>query len=296
MEPILAGSAARQQHWRDAFQERVAIPCRLGGAPRPGSAARTGGPPPAGLSKSHQGVGRRRENVAMGRSQTALADDDAGHEERLRRGQKRTEQVFEAPLALNPGVTTMGTSVQLRLAAADGQVASLEMPAPDRAELGYLAMMARPFTLEREQIHFRRLVTSLMRFAASDFQRTMSDQVLRLWDTVPAARLYMHAATAGEELIQGGTTDRQVADRVLYSQLVHADDAESLLGHIDSQTQLWSLAGMVGDWVAIIAHQQLVLFTIRPDLCPVLVEWPGTPRTVFERFGAPVKEILIDEP
>jgi hypothetical protein len=93
----------------------------------------------------------------------------------------------------------------------------------------------------------------------------MSNQPLRIRERAPAARLYMYVSHEGQDLLPGGAPDAQIADRVLYSQLVHAEDASELLDHVQAPLQQWALAGMVGDWVAIIAHQQDVLQLVRPD-------------------------------
>jgi hypothetical protein len=226
----------------------------------------------------------------MGRTQPRLPDTDAGHEERLKRIQRRTLAVLCAPLAQDPEVVTIGTRITVGVDSRDGFQQPSVLCAPDPVQLAYLAMLARPFTLEREEIHFRRIASSLKHFAATAPQQAMTEQLLHLWGRVPVTRAYMYAAKAGEELLPGGAMDGQVADRVLYSQLVHADDASALLDHVEAPFQQWSLAGMVGDWVAIIAHQQAVLKLVRGDLCPELATWPGTPTTIFERWGLHVQE------
>jgi hypothetical protein len=230
--------------------------------------------------------GKGGEDVT--RKQPPLPDTDAGHEERLRRVQRRTVLVFATPLAQEAEVVTMGTQITARFNA-DG-LAALETNVPDHVQLAYLATLARPFTLANEAIHYAQVARSLLHFAKDRPQIVMSEQLLRIWGMVPAARLTMFRADAGQELLPGGATDGQIADRVLYSQLVHADDSRALLDQVGEPMQQMALAGMVGDWVAIIAHQQYVLQLVRPDLVPELVTWPGTPKTVFERWGQPVVE------
>lgn len=204
--------------------------------------------------------------------------------------------MLRTPLAQDPGVTTMGTQITFYLGTEDASLKSFEMPVPDRVQLGYLTTLARPFTLPSEEIHYKRIARSLLYFATTDVQYALSEQLVSIWDQIPVSRTHLFAAQAGVELLPGGATDGQVADRVLYSQLVHADDARDLLQHVDTQSQQWSLAGMVGDWVAIIAHQQHVLRMVRPDLCPALTAWPGTPTTLFERWGVEFEEISTETP
>ena len=60
------------------------------------------------------------------------------------------------------------------------------------------------------------------------------------------------------------------------------------LPHVDS-VQQWSLAGLVGDRIAVVAHQPAVLRRVRPDICERITAWPGTPQTVFERWGVTPK-------
>ncbi len=130
------------------------------------------------------------------------------------------------------------------------------------------------------------------RFSTAAPELTMSEQLKLLWMNCARPRMYVYVGrmTDGEELIPGGTNNAEIGDRVLYSQIAHADDATELLQHIDTDTQLWALASLVGDWVAVIAHQQAVMHMVRPDLCSEIVEWPGSPKTIFDRMGVVPQE------
>lgn len=198
--------------------------------------------------------------------------------------------VLSAPLAQQREITDMGTEIKFR-ALGDGSFTEPEFPAPDQVHVAHLAMLARPFTLEREQIFFGHLASALLRFAQTDIQRLLAEQLRTLWAQVPITRTQHYVALDGVELLPGGVTDAEVADRVLYSQLVHADDASEVLDHVQTPFQHWSLAGMVGDWVALVAHQQYVLKLVRPDLCTEFTAWAGSPRTIFERWGSDVHEV-----
>lgn len=229
--------------------------------------------------------------VARGK-RPELPDTDEGHEQRLRLADERARRVLEASLASRPDVVSMGMRVNMLIDKRDGSVDSVSFPTMDWEALGYLAMESRPFTLAREEVQFEKVARSLRRFATTEPQQVMSAQLDRLREQSGHPRMYFYMArrTDGQELIPGGTTDAKVGDRVLYSQLVHADDESDLLQHIDTDTQGWALAGMVGDWVALIAHYQWITHMIRPDLCPHLSSWAGTPRTIFERLGVTVEE------
>ncbi|HEX4813535.1 MAG TPA: hypothetical protein VFV66_12375 [Nonomuraea sp.] len=161
------------------------------------------------------------------------------------------------------------------------------MPAPDAEELAVAATLARPFSLQSEAIYGPEVAKSLVHFSASDEQREMCMQLARMWKRLPLQRMQTFASTSqGRPLLPvSGVWDGEIADRVLYAKLVHADDAGALLEHINDAQQQWSLAGIVGDWLAVIAHQQALLRWVRPDICALLTPWAGTPTTIFERLG-----------
>jgi hypothetical protein len=172
----------------------------------------------------------------------------------------------------------------------------LVWPSPDTEQLAYAATLARPFTLERAVIYGPQVSESLLRFATSRGQRVMCKQVARIWEGLPLNRMKTLAASLVDGtpiLPEEGVWDGEVGDRVLYAELVQADDARTVLDHIDEAQQQFSLAGIVGDGLAIIAYQQALLHRVRPDVCESGTPWAGTPRTIFDRMG--VTPVLVDE-
>ncbi|MDN6555110.1 MAG: hypothetical protein L0K74_01100 [Acidipropionibacterium acidipropionici] len=158
----------------------------------------------------------------------------------------------------------------------------------DREALGYAAVLARAFQLGSEEIQYSKVVESLRRFAASDDQSSMIDGLVELWERCKVPRVYSFAEQNKQELIPGGTNNYEIADRTIYSQIAHADDAREILDHITTGEQLWSLEALVGDWIAVIAYQQAVMNVIRPDLVTELTAWAGNPHTIFSRHGIDV--------
>jgi hypothetical protein len=154
--------------------------------------------------------------------------------------------------------------------------------------LAYAATLARTFTLEQEAIYGPDVARSLIHFANSNGKRVMCENVERLWGELPLNRMKTLAASLVDGTPVGppdGVWDGEIGDRVLYSQLLHADDAHAVLDHIDAARQQFSLAGIVGDWLAIIAYQQAQLHLVRPDICESLTPWAGTALTIFDRLG-----------
>lgn len=225
-----------------------------------------------------------------GRGQPKLACDDEGFEERIRRADARTVAALKTSLAQDESVLKMGTNlnVNLRFNRATGEQLSPEivLDLVDKERLGYLAAMLRPFQLSSEAIYFGDVIEGLRRFAGTESKRRLVAQLPRLWEVCRRDRLRTFVAHRKHgELIPGGVGDATVADRVLYSQVVHADDAADILRHISTEWQQWSLAGLVGDWTAMAAHQQYVAHLVRPDLIAELTSWAGDARTIFQRFG-----------
>ena len=219
----------------------------------------------------------------MGRRSATLPDTDEGHEDRLRRVQDRTQSVLSCSVAQDPKAPRLGTTFTAWIDRRRG-TAQLEVPGVDREALAYAAVLARPFTLAREAIFGPHVSASLLRFSTTEPQRVMSEQVATLWGRLPALRMQLFASRMGRS--DHGAWDAEVADRILYSQVVHADDARDVLEHVPGPIQLMAFAGYVGDWLAVIAHQQHVLKMVRPDICPELTSWAGDARTIFDRLGA----------
>lgn len=183
----------------------------------------------------------------------------------------------------------MQLTMDLLLERSTGNVSikGLKHELPDRHSLELTAVYARPFTLKQEAIYGPDVASSLLHFAALDDQQRAVEQLKHLWNEQPFNRVQFFAQKAdGTPLLpEGGAWNGQIGDRVLYSKLVHADDAREILSQVDDGHQLWSLASVVGDWLAIIAHQQAILQWVRPDICPELTAWAGSSTTIFDRLG-----------
>ena len=223
-----------------------------------------------------------------------LPRNDAGYEKRIIRSNVRIQQAFETSLARDPQVITMGTQVHVSMLVnkkTDKPVDSeIRLNEIDPEKLAFLAIKLRPLLLKSEDIYYNDTIKALCRFAKNDQQKRFVEQLKPLWEGCSRSRMFTFAANAqGEELIPGGAGDAHIGDRVLYSQLIHADDESELLVHIDAQWQQWSLAALVGDWTAMVAHQQHVMHQIRPDLVPKKTAWAGNALTIFERFGYDVE-------
>lgn len=194
-------------------------------------------------------------------------------------------------LAQDSDAPTVGTQWTMNLvvdrATGESRVEEFKHVLPDRSSLELAAMYARPFTLRNEAIYGPDIADSLLHFSVLEEQRRASEQLKRMWKEQPFNRSKTFAQKVdGTPLLpQEGVWNSEIGDRVLYSKLVHADDARALLSQIGDDHQLWSLASIVGDWLAIISHQQMILRWVRPDLCPELTPWAGGPRTIFDRLG-----------
>ncbi|MGL5829042.1 MAG: hypothetical protein ACRC0L_05670 [Angustibacter sp.] len=218
----------------------------------------------------------------MARSQDKLPDTDDGHLQRLHRAQERSAAVLSCAAAQDTLAPKLGTEFKVVLAPMTGQ-AEFAFDVIEPELLAYAATLARPFTLKREAIYGPSVAKSLLRFASTERQRDMSTQVCRMWEELPLRRMQTFSSTMPNP--QEGVWDWQVADRVLYSEVVHADDASEILDHVPAGIKQWAFAGFVGDWFAVIAHQQAILNWVRPDICSELTPWGGCQTTIFDRLG-----------
>lgn len=230
-----------------------------------------------------------------GRKQPKLPRDDHGYEERIRRANRRTNKALRDPLAQDASILKMGTTFHLNRrfdrATKEELGAELSIGVVDEDRLAVMAMLLRPFTLEQESIYHIDVAKGLRRFADTDDNRTMVDQLGVLWGMCSKSRMTAHVyGPDREELIPGGAGSAAIADRVLYSEMVHADDASDLLEHIPEEWRQWTLATLIGDWAAMAAHQQYVMYCVRPDLVPELTSWAGDGLTIFRRFGLETKK------
>jgi len=233
----------------------------------------------------------------VARQQSKLPETDEGHAERLRRAQERSHDVLTLDLAQAPDAPTLGMQLTMNLvihrATGSSHVEGLRHEVPNKPALERAAMYARPFTLRQEAIYGPDVAESLSHFSTLDEQRRASEQLKRLWKEQPfnRAQFFSQAMDGTSLLPKAGVWNGEIGDRVLYSKLVHADDARELLSQIDDDHQMWSLASVIGDWLAIIAHQQMILQWVRPDICPELSCWAGNPTTIFDRLGVnPVQQ------
>lgn len=230
------------------------------------------------------------------RRQPKSEPTDVEYEERIRQANVRTVALLGTVLAQDASILTMGTALnttfQFSLATGENLGVEVSVPTIDRESLGYLATQIRPFQLEQEPINYEKVVEGLVRFAAPGLGQEIVGQLSPLWKLCARDRLSVFSASTEDgEQIPGGVGDTRVADRVLYSQIVHADDASELLDHVPLALQQWSLASFVGNWTAMLAHQQVVAHFVRPDLVPEVTAWAGDSSTIFKRLGVEARPI-----
>lgn len=227
----------------------------------------------------------------MSRKTPDLPDTDEGHTERLRRAARRTQAVLNSGLAQSPLAPTLGMvfhlTVQENKETGEKAITELRRHHIDRPLLDQAATLTRVFTLGRETIHGPKVAQSIAHFAATDHQKALADQLKRMWKTQPFPRTYMMKSIGGTSVTPtGGLSDSTIGDRVLYSELVHADDASAVLEHVDDDEREWALSCLVGDRVALISHQEWLINAVRPDVCPSPTPWAGDHVTIFRRLGA----------
>lgn len=150
--------------------------------------------------------------------------------------------------AQDAAAPTMGMTFTVVLDST-GALHDLRWHTVDAEQVAVAAMRARPFMLESEAINGVKVSASLHHFASTSEQILMCEQLSRIWRMLPLKRMktYRLSADGTQILRREGVWNSVVADRVLYSQLVHADDARALLDHIDTSEQQWCLDGFVGD-------------------------------------------------
>lgn len=228
----------------------------------------------------------------MGRQQAKLPNTDEGHEERLRRAVELTRRVLQCDMAQDPSAPDLGmmlyATMQLNRKTGETSVVNLRHDTADRAMLQLAAVYARPFTLNREAVYGPDVAKSIRHFASVPEQRRVASQIEDMWKKQPFNRIYTSKLINGVEVTPaGGLGNGTVADRFLYARLLHADDASEVLDHITEEDQMWSLAGLVGDWLALISHQEAFISWVRPDISPKLTSWSGDHTTIFKRLGIP---------
>lgn len=229
---------------------------------------------------------------------SSSSGDPSLHEtslKRLRHALKRSDAVLSTRLAQDPLAPELGTlwhlTMQKTTTTGAMEVVALRRETVDRLLLEQAATYARVFTLKKEPIYGPKVARAITHFAVTEQQKLLSEQLGRMWEEQPFARTYMMKSNGGTPLTPpGGISDSIIGDRVLYSEIVHADEASSTLEHVSEEDREWALSGLVGDWVALVAHQQWLISSVRPDLCPAPTPWAGDHKTIFRRLGGRVDE------
>lgn len=226
-----------------------------------------------------------------------LPDNDEGHTERLRRAVDRSRRVLGTKLAQYAIAPKLGTeihlSIQLNARTSAQWISNVRRDHVDRALLDQAAALTRVFTLDKEEINGCKVAESILRFASSSDLRRYATQLGEMWKAQPFTRTFMMKELGGRQVTPpGGISDSIIGDRVLYSDLVHADDSSDVLEHVSDEEKAWSLSGLVGDRMALIAHQEWLISCVRPDICEAPTPWAGDHTTIFRRLGGLVEEAL----
>lgn len=223
-----------------------------------------------------------------------FANDPEGWRGRLRLASEWSQKVLSTSLARGEGVERMGMHLGANFEyhpEGGSRIVGMHLKdVPTREELIPAIMWARPFVLKSESIYWKEVVRSLRGLVGNAPASVEVEQVEHIWSRQPFRRVvYLKATESGENLLpEGGVDGGHVAERLLYSQFVHADDASDILDHVDEDAQLWNLAGMVADWIATLSYQERVIQLVAPEVVPELTVWAGNQMTIFERMGAKV--------
>lgn len=180
----------------------------------------------------------------------------------------------------------MNLTLRWTVASATGEASAPEVHRvlPDWDSLVLGAVYARPFTLKGDPLHGESVANALVHFADPGIQRDAALQIVRMWKDMPFERVQYGRQREGDvaaEWTSGGVLGR----KLLYSEIVHADDEYAFLERFRQDDQRWALASIVGDWLAVISHQEAWMHVIRPDLCPEVTPWAGNSQTIFHRLG-----------
>lgn len=203
------------------------------------------------------------------------------HEQRLRLADKRCQQVLSCTLAQSDDVLSAGQQLVVHIDRLEFRQASAGRDAVTAA-----ATTARVFTLKKEAIHYSKVIDSLQAQNSDPRYDGILDGLLERWDLMPRHRSTTYVRNDdGTGLPPAGVTDAKIADRVLYSELVHADDAAAILDHLHDDQKQWALTAMVVDWICLVAQTQHLMRLIRPDLVPQVTPWTGDSLSLFERWG-----------
>ncbi|QCR53849.1 hypothetical protein C1N80_09870 [Brachybacterium sp. SGAir0954] len=225
----------------------------------------------------------------MSRQQPTQLETDDDHAMRLRRAVERSRIALTCSLAQSPSAPALGTRLHVTFSRSEetGEFlpSGIRHDQVDREQLEVAATRARVFTLWKDGLHGTEVAKSIAHFATDPDHVQMCETLTGWWRAGRFNRATVMASQDGRALTPpGGVGSAMVARSVLYSELWHADDVSEVLNGVDSEFQLWSVAGLVGDWLAVISYQESLIMSVRPDLCASLTLWGGTPTTILRRL------------
>lgn len=230
-----------------------------------------------------------------------FADDPDGWRGRLEVAAERSRRALSTSLARDPRVENMGMQMGLDLKYdPDHGIRVIGMTHKDIPELDDLTApitWARPFLLKKEAVYWENIVDALRKLSDGSAAAIEVEQVGQIWSKHPFKRVsYLKSTESGENILpEGGVDGGLVANRLLYSEIVHTDDSSEILDHIDNGAQMWNLAGMVADWLATLSYQERVIHMVAPEVIPKMTEWAGNQKTIFDRMGVEVVMRGADE-
>lgn len=221
-----------------------------------------------------------------------LPDTDEGHLRRIDLAMERCRVVLSSDFAqseVSPiaGVPKFTLMMQKRLGETEFQPTSfkrVDEPAP-LPQLIQVLITSRVFVLGREQLHWQKLAGSLRRFTDDDRLRLGIDALSELWERYLSTRYNFHVSGPGvEDFPKEGVTDGKIADRYMYSQIAHSDDAHAILDEVDDREQIQALTTLAGDCAGIVSFQEKLISDIFPERYPEITSWAGDPRSIFYRL------------
>ncbi|WP_417288496.1 hypothetical protein [Corynebacterium variabile] len=222
-----------------------------------------------------------------------LPDTDDGHRTRVERALERCRLVLSLEFAQSEGAVTAGLpefKVEI-VPGADGAAPHVSMVNRTDTRVSRSVVMdtagtARVFLLSQEEVHYKKLIKSLRRFAKTEIQFAAVEQLERLWLNSRSNRYRIEVIDPNgvTQFPEDGAWDGDIADRVVYSQFAHADDASNILDHVGDVEQLQAVTTLAGDLVAIVAFQEAVILQIFPELGSELTHWQGDPNAIQRRF------------
>lgn len=224
----------------------------------------------------------------------SIPKGESGDQQRLTKATQRCKAVLGSTAAQDPLCVRMGMSIksaiQINLKTGEKSWAPMDFTSelPPRDALDAAMIQARPFMLEKEGIYWKYVISALERRTNNEEHLAYCDILRNLFSSVPFKRMEFFAANVKtkEKLLPQGVTNAVVGDRFAYSQVAHADDASDILDNIREPEQIWSYAGMVGDWIALISALETLIHLVCPEVCPQVTEWAGDPQSINLRSGA----------